>query len=158
MRPSVGSHVTASPANEVRRTLEANRYGLARTLYVARLREESKLLLEELSRDHSDSIGYVEYLAAVDVRRGHGNRPCGPRHLSPSYSDRIRSRRSCFRHARFVAVLGDRDAAVEYLHRAYAEGRRFHYGDKFNVDLQGLRGYQPYHDWASPETARGKSL
>jgi hypothetical protein len=56
-----------------------------------------------------------------------------------------------FWRARIAAVLGDREAAVTYLHRADAEGRRFDYGDGFNVDLLELRGYQPYHDWASPK-------
>jgi tetratricopeptide (TPR) repeat protein len=130
--------------------LEANRYGLARALYVAGGYDESQELFEALARERPDSIGYVGYLAAVAARRG--NREAASR-IVASLADMQRPYlfgEITFWHARIAAILGDREAAVEYLHQANAEGRRFDYGDEFNVDLLELRDYQPYHDWAAP--------
>jgi len=134
--------------------LEANRYGLARALYVAGRYDESQELFDVLLRERPDSIGYVGYLAAVEARRG--NREVALR-IAASLADMQRPYlfgEITFWHARIAAILGDYEAAVEYLHQADAEGRRFDAGDEFNVDLQELGGYQPYHDWAAPRDGR----
>ena len=134
--------------------LESNRYGLARALYVAGRYDASKRLFEVLARERPDSIGYVGYLAAVEARRG--DRAAALR-IAASLADMQRPYlfgEIPFWRARIAAVLGDREAAVEYLNRAVAAGRRFDYGDEFNVDLQELGGYAPYRDWASPKDGR----
>jgi tetratricopeptide (TPR) repeat protein len=112
--------------------------------------DESQELFEVLARERPDSIGYVGYLAAVEARRG--DREAALR-IVGSLADMQRPYlfgEITFWRARIAAILGDREAAVEYLHQANAEGRRFDYGDEFNVDLLELRGYQPYLDWMAP--------
>jgi len=116
--------------------------------------DESRELFDVLLRDRPDSIGYVGYLAAVEARRG--NREVALR-IAASLAEMQRPYlfgEITFWHARIAAILGDYEAAVEYLHQADAEGRRFDSGDEFNVDLQELGGYQPYRDWASPGDGR----
>jgi tetratricopeptide (TPR) repeat protein len=134
--------------------LEANRYGLARALYVAGQYDESQELFDVLLRERPDSIGYVGYLAAVEARRG--NREVALR-IAASLADMHRPYlfgEITYWHARIAAILGDYETAVEYLRQAEAEGRRFDAGDEFNVDLQELGGYEPYRDWASPRDGR----
>jgi len=91
-----------------------------------------------LARERPDSIGYVGYLAAIDARWG--NREVALR-IAASLADMQRPYllgEITFWHARIAAILGDYEAAVEYLHQADAEGRRFNASDEFNVDLQEL--------------------
>jgi TolB-like protein len=131
--------------------LERNRYGMARALYVAGQYDESQELFVVLARERPDSIGYVGYLAAVEARRG--DREAALR-VDASLDGMRRPYlfgEIPFWHARIAAILGDRETAVEYLHQADVEGRRFDLGDEFNVDLMELRGYQPYHEWTSPK-------
>lgn len=53
--------------------------------------------------------------------------------------------------ANILAVLGERDAAVSMLQRAFAEGRPHNYYDAIDPEFASLRGYPPFEELIRPK-------
>ncbi len=130
---------------------EGQRYGLARTLYLAGDYEEAQPMFQRLALGQPDSIGYHGYLGALAARTGDRD---GALRMSEEISGMARpflNGVTTFWRGRIAAVLGDAETAVAYLRQSEFEGRQFTGEEKILVDLQDLRDYQPFLDWLAPK-------
>ncbi len=130
---------------------ESQRYGWARTLYVAGEYEEARSMFQQLARERPDSIGYHGYLGALAARTGDRT---GALRISEEISGMTRpflNGVTTFWRGRIAAALGDAETAVAYLRESEIEGRRFTGSEEIMIDLQDLRDYQPFLDWLVPK-------
>jgi len=134
---------------------EGQRYGMARTLYLAGDYEEAQPMFQRRALGQPDSIGYHGYLGALAARTGDRD---GALRMSEEISGMARpflNGVTTFWRGRIAAVLGDAETAVAYLRQSEFEGRQLTGEEKIMVDLQDLRDYQPFLDWLAPKDGPG---
>ena len=133
---------------------EINRYGLARTLYVAGEYEEARTMFQHLVGEQPDSVGYRGYLGALAARTGDRDEALRISEAISSMTRPFLNGVTTFWRGRIAAALGDAETAVAYLRQSEFEGRQFTGEEKIMVDLQDLRDYQPFLDWLLPKDGR----
>jgi tetratricopeptide (TPR) repeat protein len=144
-------------------TLEQTRSGLGDALYQAERWQEAKTVFAALAAEHRDDIYLKIYYSG---RLGTLAARLGDRVEALRIADELRRTegrwldgKHTFRSARILALLGDKDRAVELLTEAIAQGSgisevpdAYGYGFIYShcMDLEPLRGYPPFDQLIKP--------
>ena len=136
---------------EAFRNSPAGRTLLGSLLY---LREEwaaAGRIFEPMAADSASVVLALGYLGCVAARQG-------DRETAVRLSEELAQLgwpymrgSNTLRRARISALLGDRDAAVQLLRRAFSEGLGFGFWVHTDPDLESLRGYEPYEALLRPK-------
>jgi len=142
-------------------TDEDTRCGLGQALYFTERWEEAKAVFSELARrprradDYIFEVYYQGWLGALAARMGDA---AGARRIAEQlrvFPKPWLDGKHLFRAARIVALLGEKDHALDLLREAIAQGAgvsevpdAYGYGFIFPhcMDLESLRGYPPYEE------------
>ncbi len=127
-----------------------NRYGLARTLYALGEWREAEVLFEGLHNDALDAVDYLGYLGAIAARTGDIEEA---QRLSKQLGEDTRLYlfgKPTFWRARILALLGNKEAAVNLLRQATKEGYAFSALHPLE-DFEPLADYPPYIQLMKPK-------
>lgn len=125
---------------------------LAYALYDAEQWEESRGIVDELSRKNPEDIDYLGYLGTLAAR-------LGKRDEALSISARLEAVERPFLfggpsywRACIASVLGEREQAVSLLREAFAQGSAYGVSVLSDMDLEPLREYGPFEELIKPKS------
>lgn len=135
---------------EVGQVGEANRAQLATFLCLAERFEEARGVVQVLAREHPSEVEYQGRLGVLAARRG--DREEAERisnALKAAARVELYGSHTLWR-ARIAALTGHRSGAVELLRQSFAEGFLGVYQLHRDMDLEPLKGFEPYEDLVKP--------
>jgi predicted Zn-dependent protease len=131
--------------------MEARRYFLAYTVYLAGHLEEADSLFRDLHSAHPESVEYIGHLGAIAARRGDDT-------TARQLADQLRGREveapipgeeSIVWRARIAALLGERTDAMRLLIEAFGPQGTMELHN--NSDFDGMRDYPPFREFIRPK-------
>ncbi len=127
------------------------RYNLARALYLAERWDESEEQIRDLLQRESDNVNYLGLSGILAARKG----------------DRVRAERiseslkllkklylygsNTYWRACIASLIGEKEVALSLLRQAFAEGWDYGISMHRDIDLEPLRGYQPFIELLRPK-------
>jgi tRNA A-37 threonylcarbamoyl transferase component Bud32/tetratricopeptide (TPR) repeat protein len=130
---------------------EEHRYGLAEVLYVAEEWDEAGAVFHQLYAENPDSVSYHGYLGALAARRGDRDEALAVSQELAEIHDPYGWGENHFWRARIAAILGENERAVDLLREAHGKGRPFWIDIHRSIDLESLRGYEPFENFMEPK-------
>jgi tetratricopeptide (TPR) repeat protein len=128
----------------------AGREILGRLLYAREIWSEAAEVFESLAADSAarpDALGFSGVIAA---RQGKSEAALRLSEELAQFQPYERGSNTVWR-ARIAAVLGQKDEAVALLRRAFGEGIEHGLWLHSDMDLEALRGYEPFEQLIAPE-------
>jgi tetratricopeptide (TPR) repeat protein len=131
-------------------TDDSNRLLLAQSLYVAEEWTEAGEITASLLRAQPDNMAYTALAGAVAARLG--NRAAAMKHAATlDQAPSTPGGTSELRRAQLAALLGRREQAVSLLRDAFARGLSMSAGLHRQMDLESLRGFEPFDELMKPK-------
>jgi tetratricopeptide (TPR) repeat protein len=125
------------------------RSGLAQALYVVEQWEDAAKIVVTLLNEHRDNPVYVGLAGAIAARMG--NRDAALKHSAALARMPADGGVASLLRAQIAAVLGDKQAAMDLLRDAAAQGYPYSLTLHQNVDFESLRGYAPFDEFMRPK-------
>jgi DNA-binding SARP family transcriptional activator/tetratricopeptide (TPR) repeat protein len=131
--------------------MEARRFFLAWSVYLADHLEDADSLFRDLHSEHPDNVDYIGHLGAIAARRGHH---AAARDLADQLKGRaveapIPGEESIVWRARIAALLGERTDAMRLLIEAFGPQGTMELHN--NSDFDGMRDYPPFREFIRPK-------
>jgi len=127
-----------------------NRMGLALACYQAERWADAESVFRALVAEDPQDIESLGYMGSLAARRGDREKAMAISASLEGRAVRPQLGGDAYRQSRIAALLGDREGAVALLREAVARGWAYDVWLHQDMDLESLRGYPPFEEFARP--------